>query len=133
MWLFWTGPETVPWKPSAGCTYGEYTFRFMKQHLGLNVHCLTDPDSIQRWMWLCALAYCQLLLMGQDVEESSLNPEALASAYLLNSKLKYNQSLRLIQPPQANVVLIIIERPRQIGDTFHELPNTLPHGIIISS
>jgi hypothetical protein len=73
MWLFWTGPETVAleaicrmylWRFAI-----EHAFRFMKQHLGLNAHCLTEPDSIQRWMWLCALAYWQLLLMGQDVED----------------------------------------------------------------
>ena len=73
MWLFWTGPETVAleaicrmylWRFAI-----EHAFRFMKQHLGLNAHCLTDPGSIERWMWLCALAYWQLLLMGQDVED----------------------------------------------------------------
>jgi len=41
----------------------------MKQHLGLNTHGLTDNDSIQRWMWLCALAYWQLLLMKDEVED----------------------------------------------------------------
>jgi len=75
MWLFWTGPETVAveticrmylWRFAI-----EHAFRFMKQHLGLNAHCLTDPDRIQRWMWLCALAYWQLLLMGHDVENLS--------------------------------------------------------------
>ena len=73
MWLWWTGPETVAleaicrmylWRFAI-----EHAFRFMKQHLGLNAHCLTDPDSIQRWMWLCALAYWQLLLMGRDVDD----------------------------------------------------------------
>jgi hypothetical protein len=73
MWLFWTGPETVAleaicqmylWRFAI-----EHAFRFMKQHLGLNAHCLTDPDRIQRWMWLCALAYWQLLLMGRDVDD----------------------------------------------------------------
>lgn len=73
MWLFWTGPETVAleaicrmylWRFAI-----EHAFRFMKQHLGLNAHCLTDNDSIQRWMWLCALAYWQLLLMGRDVDD----------------------------------------------------------------
>jgi hypothetical protein len=73
MWLFWTGPETVAleaicrmylWRFAI-----EHAFRFMKQHLGLTVHCLTDPDSIQRWMWLCALAYWQLLLMGRAVDD----------------------------------------------------------------
>jgi hypothetical protein len=73
MWLFWTGPETVAleaicrmylWRFAI-----EHAFRFMKQHLGLTAHCLTDPDSIQRWMWLCALAYWQLLLMGRAVDD----------------------------------------------------------------
>jgi hypothetical protein len=73
MWLFWTGPETVAlqdlclmylWRFAI-----EHAFRFMKQHLGLNAHCLTDNDSIHRWMWLCTLAYWQLLLMGQEVED----------------------------------------------------------------
>lgn len=75
MWLFWTGPEIVAleaicrmylWRFAI-----EHAFRFMKQHLGLTAHCLTDPDSIHRWMWLCALAYWQLLLMGRDVEDLS--------------------------------------------------------------
>jgi len=47
----------------------EHAFRFMKQHLGLNAHCLTDNEAIQRWMWLCALAYWQLLLMSQVVDD----------------------------------------------------------------
>jgi len=41
----------------------------MKQHLGLNAHCLTDNDSIQRWMWLGSLAYWQLLLMAGEVDD----------------------------------------------------------------
>jgi hypothetical protein len=73
MWLLWTGPETVALE--AVCRMYlwrfaiEHAFRFMKQHLGLNAHCLTDPDSIQRWMWCCALAYWQLLLMRQAVDD----------------------------------------------------------------
>lgn len=73
MWLFWTGPETVSlpdlcrmylWRFAI-----EHAFRFMKQHFGLNAHCQTDNEAIQRWMWFCALAYWQLLLMGQEVED----------------------------------------------------------------
>jgi hypothetical protein len=73
MWLFWSGPETVAlqdlcrmylWRFAI-----EHAFRFMKQHLGLNAHCLTDNQAIQRWMWLCALAYWQLLLMGHEVDD----------------------------------------------------------------
>lgn len=75
MWLFWTDPETVAlqdlcrmylWRFAI-----EHAFRFMKQHLGLNSHCLTNNDDIQRWMWLCTLAYWQLLLMSKDVENLS--------------------------------------------------------------
>ena len=81
MWLFWTGPQTVAlqdlcqmylWRFAL-----EHAFRFMKQHLGLTAHCLTDNASIQRWMWLCALAYWQLLLMGQAVDD--LSPAGYAS------------------------------------------------------
>jgi hypothetical protein len=73
MWLFWTGPETVAlqdlcrmylWRFAI-----EHAFRFLKQHLGLTAHCLTDNEAIQRWLWLCALAYWQLLLMSQEVED----------------------------------------------------------------
>jgi hypothetical protein len=75
MWLFWTGPETIAlsdlcrmylWRFAI-----EHAFRFMKQHFGLNAHRLTNNDAIQRWMWLCALAYWQLLLMGHAVDDCS--------------------------------------------------------------
>jgi len=75
MWLFWTGPETVAlqelcrmylWRFAI-----EHAFRFMKQHLGLNAHCLANNEEIQRWMWLCTLAYWQLLLMSGEVEDLS--------------------------------------------------------------
>ena len=73
MWLFWTGPETCALQDMCRMYLWrfaiEHAFRFMKQHLGLNAHCLTDNDAIQRWMWLCALAYWQLLLMGQEVDD----------------------------------------------------------------
>jgi hypothetical protein len=75
MWLFWTGPESIALQDLC-CMYLwrfaiEHAFRFMKQHLGLNAHCLTDNEAIQRWMWLCALAYWQLLLMSREVEDLS--------------------------------------------------------------
>jgi hypothetical protein len=46
----------------------EHYFRFLKQHLGLNANQSTDPVSTDQWMWLCALAYWQLLLMRDSVE-----------------------------------------------------------------
>ena len=74
MWLFWSGPETVPleelcrmylWRFAI-----EHFFRFAKQHLGLNANQSTDLVSCDQWMWLCALAYWQLLLMRDEVKTS---------------------------------------------------------------
>jgi hypothetical protein len=74
MWLFWTGPDTAPleelcrmylWRFAI-----EHFFRFLKQHLGLNANQSTDPVSTDQWMWLCALAYWQLLLMRDAVKPS---------------------------------------------------------------
>ena len=72
LWLFWTGPNNVAlqdlcmmylWRFAI-----EHMFRFMKQHLGLNANQSTNPVSTDQWMWLCALAYWQLLLMQDEVE-----------------------------------------------------------------
>lgn len=74
MWLFWTGPETVAlealcrmylWRFAI-----EHMFRFLKQHMGLNANQSTDLVSTDHWMWLCALAYWQLLLMRDEVKAS---------------------------------------------------------------
>jgi len=74
MWLFWTGPETASlqelcrmylWRFAI-----EHLFRFLKQHMGLNANQSTDPVSTDQWMWLCALAYWQLLLMRDEVKAS---------------------------------------------------------------
>ena len=73
LWLFWTGPQHMSLQ--ALCVMYlwrfaiEHAFRFMKQHLGLNANRSTDPASLNRWMWLCALAYWQLLLMAPHVED----------------------------------------------------------------
>lgn len=73
MWLFWSGPEEISlqdlcrmylWRFAI-----EHFFRFCKQHLGLNANQSTDEVSIDQWMWLCALAYWQLLLMRDEVED----------------------------------------------------------------
>ena len=74
MWLFWTGPDTAPleelcrmylWRFAI-----EHFFRFLKQHMGLNANQSTDLVSADNWMWLCALAYWQLLLMRDEVKPS---------------------------------------------------------------
>lgn len=71
IWLFWTGPEEV--MPQDLCRMYlwrfaiEHLFRFLKQHLGLNSNRSTNLEGLQRWMWVVALAYWQLLLMRDQV------------------------------------------------------------------
>lgn len=72
IWLFWTGPEDVT--PQDLCRMYlwrfaiEHFFRFLKQHLGLNSNRSCNLNSLQRWMWIVALAYWQLLLMRNAVQ-----------------------------------------------------------------
>jgi hypothetical protein len=72
MWLFWTGPENVAlqdicrmylWRFAI-----EHLFRFLKQHMGLNTGRSPNLESAQIWMWLCGLAYWQLLLIRDEVQ-----------------------------------------------------------------
>jgi hypothetical protein len=72
LWLFWTGPEEVTlqdlcrmylWRFAI-----EHLFRFLKQHMGLNSHRSSNLESLQRWRWIVALAYWQLLLMRDTVQ-----------------------------------------------------------------
>jgi hypothetical protein len=71
IWLFWTGPENVT--PQDLCRMYlwrfaiEHLFRFLKQHMGLNSNRSTNLESLQRWMWVVALAYWQLLLIRDKV------------------------------------------------------------------
>jgi hypothetical protein len=72
LWLFWTGPEDVA--PQDLCRMYlwrftiEHLFRFLKQHMGLNSNRSSNLESLQRWMWIAALAYWQLLLMRDTVQ-----------------------------------------------------------------
>ena len=72
LWLFWTGPKDVD--PQDLCRMYlwrfaiEHLFRFLKQHLGLNSNRSSNLESLQRWMWIVALAYWQLLLMRDTVK-----------------------------------------------------------------
>jgi hypothetical protein len=72
MWLFWTGPDTIALKDLCLMYLWrfaiEHMFRFLKQHMGLNANQSTNLISTDQWMWLCALAYWQLLLMRDEVE-----------------------------------------------------------------
>jgi len=74
MWLLWTGPTNVPlqelcrmylWRFAI-----EHLFRFLKQNLGLNTSRSNDLVATEQWMWMCALAYWQLLLMRNLVADA---------------------------------------------------------------
>ena len=74
MWLFWTGSETVALNDLC-CMYlwpfaiGHF-FRFCQAASGVECQSV-DPNRLCRtdhWMWLCALAFWQLLLIREDVE-----------------------------------------------------------------
>jgi hypothetical protein len=74
LWLFWTGPLEVPL--SALCQMYlwrfaiEHAFRFLKGHLGLTANFSTNLSNTARWMWLCALAYWQLLQLRSLVAKN---------------------------------------------------------------
>jgi hypothetical protein len=72
LWLFWTGPDTIALKDLCLMYLWrfaiEHMFRFLKQHMGLNANQSTNVVSTDQWMWMCALAYWQLLLMRDGVE-----------------------------------------------------------------
>ena len=73
LWLFWTGETTLNLADVARMYLWrfalEHGFRFLKQHLGLNANTSAQLDSTERWMWFCALAYWQLLLMRSEVAD----------------------------------------------------------------
>ena len=74
MWLLWTGSTAVSlqalcrmylWRFAI-----EHMFRFLKQNMGLNSSRSNDLVATEQWMWMCALAYWQLLLMRDLVEDA---------------------------------------------------------------
>jgi hypothetical protein len=80
MWLLWSGPTDIPlpelckmylWRFAI-----EHMFRFMKQNLGLNTSRSNDLVETEQWVWMCALAYWQLLLMRNlvEVDRPAWNP-----------------------------------------------------------
>ena len=73
LYLFWTGPTTVPlselcrmylWRFAI-----EHMFRFLKQHMGLSTSRSPNLAHNERWMWCCALAYAQLALLRHAVAD----------------------------------------------------------------
>lgn len=74
MWLLWTGPTQVPVQELCKMYLWRFTiehlFRFLKQNLGLNTSRSNDLVATEQWMWMCTLAYWQLLLIRDLVEDA---------------------------------------------------------------
>lgn len=70
LWLFWTGDQNIKLQDVLDMYLLrfniEHFFRFCKQELGLLACQGTDPQALDRWVWVVALAYWMLLL-GRDV------------------------------------------------------------------
>jgi hypothetical protein len=71
--LFWTGPTNVALVDLAQMYLWrfaiEHMFRFLKQQLGLTKANSPDLEHRQMWVWCCALAYTQLVLIRQHVAD----------------------------------------------------------------
>jgi hypothetical protein len=72
LWLFWSGPQDTPLVALPLMYLArfviEHFFRFAKQRLGLLAAHLGKVESIETWVQLVALAYCQLLVARQLVQ-----------------------------------------------------------------
>lgn len=73
LYLFWTGPPRVAladlcqmylWRFAI-----EHMFRFLKQHMGLDTARSPEPDCHELWVWCCAIAQAQLVLIRDEVAQ----------------------------------------------------------------
>jgi hypothetical protein len=73
LYLFWTGPTSLALVDLARMYLWrfaiEHMFRFLKQHLGLTASNSPNLQGRLRWVWCCALAYCQLLFIRHKVAD----------------------------------------------------------------
>jgi DDE superfamily endonuclease len=73
LYLFWSGPQTVAlvdlcqmylWRFAI-----EHLFRFLKQHMGLDTCRSPEPECHELWVWCCAIAQAQLVLIREQVAQ----------------------------------------------------------------
>lgn len=73
LYLFWTGPQQVAlvdlcqmylWRFAI-----EHMFRFLKQHMGLDTARSPEPECHELWVWCCAIAQAQLVLLRDQVAQ----------------------------------------------------------------
>jgi len=127
MWLFWTGPNDMAlpdlcrmylWRFAI-----EHMFRFLKQHMGLNCNRSPNLVSAQQWMWLCALAYWQLLLVRDEVKENR------PAWYPLNRQQQVKLTPYLVQRSALAFLLELgtpAQKPRPAGKGVGRKKNYFP-------
>lgn len=103
LFLFWTGPWSTPladicyiylWRFAI-----EHMFRFLKQHLGLTTSRSSALFHHERWVWFCALAYSQLLLIRHEVADHRppwQRPSTPASPRLLTARQVQRNALAFL-------------------------------------
>lgn len=73
LYLFWTGPQTIALEDLCRMYLYrfaiEHMFRFLKQHMGLGTSRSPDSKQHEFWVWCCALAYAQLVLIRHEVAQ----------------------------------------------------------------
>jgi hypothetical protein len=81
LWLWWHGPESATptaaaldrcWRAYARRYDVEQTFRFLKQRLGWTTPRVRLPEQADRWSWLVAAAFAQLVLARTAVADRRL-------------------------------------------------------------
>lgn len=67
LYLFWSGPQEIALtdlvRMYLWCFAIEHVFRFFKQHLGLTTWHSPKLEYQELWVWYCALAQAQLVLL----------------------------------------------------------------------
>lgn len=73
LYLFWTGPQTIALEDLCRMYLYrfaiEHMFRFLKQHMGLGTCRSPYTHHHEFWVWSCALAYAQLVLIRHEVAQ----------------------------------------------------------------
>jgi len=100
MWLFWTGPHRSfdldrVWRAYVRRYDIEHLFRFLKQYLAWTRPRVRRPEQAERWSWLVAVAYTQLVLARGLVADQRLSWERRGAVL---SPLRVKRGFRALHP-----------------------------------
>jgi hypothetical protein len=100
MWLLWTGPDGSfdpdrVWRAYLRRYDIEHLFRFLKQYLAWTRPRVRGPEQAERWSWLVAVAYTQLVLARGLVADQRLSWERRGAVL---SPLRVKRGFRALHP-----------------------------------